>query len=256
MESLTGQALAAALQKPFEMDDIEWKAQASGKNDRGFWVLAVPYIKARAIRDRLDEVVGPENWKPERYEAGAAGGLQCGLSLRIHGEWITKWDGAENTDYEAIKGGISDAFKRVARVWGIGRYLERATANFAEVVQDGTYKANVQDGNHKQTVRWNPPGLPAFCWPNAGRVVPPKPEQPIAHSPESSAAAEEAQELRSRIEQTLHSIKEQNLKMADNKSAYLHFHRELFTCNGDPEKLKKLESAIYYFMKNGELEAA
>ncbi|MCP4396140.1 MAG: hypothetical protein GY801_02355 [bacterium] len=96
METLTGRELAAALQKPFEMEDIEWKAQASGVNGKGFWVLAVPYIKARAIRDRLDDVVGPENWKTERYEAGAAGGLQCGLSIRINGEWITKLDGTWN----------------------------------------------------------------------------------------------------------------------------------------------------------------
>ncbi len=256
METLTGRDLAAALQKPFEMEDIEWKAQASGVNGKGFWVLAVPYIKARAIRDRLDEIVGPENWKPERYEAGAAGGLQCGLSIRIDGEWITKWDGAENTDYEAIKGGISGAFKRVARVWGVGRYLERATANFAEIAQDGKYKATVKDGNQKRPIRWNPPGLPAFCWPNGGKIAKPKAEQPSAQAPESSSASEETQELRSRIEQTLLSLKEQNLKMADNKSAYLYFHRQLFTCDGDVEKLEKLESDIYHFMKNGELEAA
>ena len=74
--------------------------------------------------DRLDEVVGPENWKDE-YAPGPDGGVICGLSLRIEDEWITKWDGAENTDFEAIKGGLSDAFKRAGYKWGIGRYLYR-----------------------------------------------------------------------------------------------------------------------------------
>ena len=34
-----------------------------------------------------------------------------------------KYDGAENTDIEPVKGGLSDSFKRAAVLWGIGRYL-------------------------------------------------------------------------------------------------------------------------------------
>ena len=74
--------------------------------------------------DRLDEVIGPQNWRDE-YAPGPDGGVICGLSLRLDDEWITKWDGAENTEFEAIKGGLSDAFKRAGYKWGIGRYLYR-----------------------------------------------------------------------------------------------------------------------------------
>lgn len=38
-------------------------------------------------------------------------------------EWVTKADGAGDSDVEAEKGAISDALKRAAVKWGIGRYL-------------------------------------------------------------------------------------------------------------------------------------
>ena len=110
----------ARLADPFHPEDIEWRAGAT--NGDKSKALALAYITSRAVMDRLDEVIGPENWKDE-YAAGPDGGVICGISLRIHGEWLTKWDGAENTDFEAIKGGLSDAFKRAGYKWGIGRYL-------------------------------------------------------------------------------------------------------------------------------------
>ena len=112
--------LFARLAEPFHPDDIEWRAGATN-NDKTK-ALALAYITSRAVMDRLDEVVGPENWRDE-YASGPDGGVICGLTLRINGEWITKWDGAENTEFEAIKGGLSDAFKRAGYKWGIGRYL-------------------------------------------------------------------------------------------------------------------------------------
>ena len=46
----------------------------------------------------------------------------CKLSVRISGEWVTKCDGADDTNIEGAKGGISDAFKRAAVKFGIFRY--------------------------------------------------------------------------------------------------------------------------------------
>jgi hypothetical protein len=112
--------LFARLAEPFHPDDIEWRAGATNADKTK--ALALAYITSRAVMDRLDEVVGPENWRDE-YASGPDGGVICGLTLRINGEWITKWDGAENTEFEAIKGGLSDAFKRAGYKWGIGRYL-------------------------------------------------------------------------------------------------------------------------------------
>jgi len=112
--------LFARLSAPFQPQDIEWRAGATNSDKTK--ALALAYITSRAVMDRLDEVMGPENWC-DYYKAGPDGGVMCGLALNINGTWITKWDGAENTDFEAVKGGLSDAFKRAGYKWGIGRYL-------------------------------------------------------------------------------------------------------------------------------------
>ncbi len=109
----------------FQPDELEWRAiTISKRTNKG---LAAAYITNRAIMERLDEVVGPENWRNE-YRPGPNGGVVCGLSICVdrgmeQGEWVTKWDGADNTDVEAIKGGLSNAMRRAAVQWGIGRYL-------------------------------------------------------------------------------------------------------------------------------------
>jgi hypothetical protein len=111
----------ADLAAPFDPADIKHRKGPNGKQ--------LPYVTNRAIQDRLDSVVGPGNWKNEFREWGIGSpGVLCGLSIRINDgtrdpEWITKWDGAEQTDIEAVKGGLSDAMKRAAVQWGIGRYL-------------------------------------------------------------------------------------------------------------------------------------
>ena len=96
------------LTAPFPVEDVEFRAGATNKEKTK--ALALAYITSRAVMNRLDEIVGPTDWK-DAYRPGPDGGVICGLSLRIGGEWITKWDGAENTNFEAIKGGLSDAFK-------------------------------------------------------------------------------------------------------------------------------------------------
>ncbi len=107
------------LRDHFHPTDVEWKPIAiSKKTQKG---LAAAYITNRAIMERLDEVVGPENWKND-FRPGPNGGVVCGLSLRVvrddgSSEWITKWDGADNTDIEAVKGGLSNAMRRAAVQW-------------------------------------------------------------------------------------------------------------------------------------------
>ena len=114
------------LTQPFAPADLEWRLQVTNKEQmRG---MAVPYVTSRAIQDRLDNVVGSENWCNKFMvwqESGDAHAQLCGLSLYLEerGEWVTKWDGAENTDIESVKGGLSDAMKRAAVQWGIGRIL-------------------------------------------------------------------------------------------------------------------------------------
>jgi hypothetical protein len=108
------------LKKPFDPSDVEFRAGATNRDKTS--ALALPYLTSRAVMDRLDEVCGPENWQ-DLYTSGPDGGVLCGISIRVGEAWITKFDGAENSNIEAIKGGLSDAFKRAGVKWGIGRYL-------------------------------------------------------------------------------------------------------------------------------------
>jgi hypothetical protein len=100
--------------------------------------MAVAYINSRAIQNRLDDAVGVFNWK-NTFEPWHGDAQICGLSVydAERGEWVTKYDGAENTDIEPVKGGLSDSFKRAACVWGIGRYLYELGGIWVEVEQRG-----------------------------------------------------------------------------------------------------------------------
>lgn len=111
--------MLAALSAEFPREAISWRAQSVTKE--GNKAMALAYIDARDVMDRLDAVCGPENWQ-DRYEFHGPRTV-CYLSIRVGEEWITKADGAGDSDVEAEKGAISDALKRAAVKWGIGRYL-------------------------------------------------------------------------------------------------------------------------------------
>lgn len=120
------------LKKPFKPDEIEYRITAKSKDNKG---LAVAYIQNRAIQNRLDEVMGFNNWKNEFSVVDK--GKICGLSLRIDGEWITKYDGASDTNIASTKGGISDSMKRAAVQWGIGRYLYNLPSQWVRIDDKG-----------------------------------------------------------------------------------------------------------------------
>ena len=127
------------LAKPFAPEDLEWRLQQTiADKCRG---LAVPYVTNRAIQDRLDDVVGPENWHNEFkpwHGNGKKESQICGISIFFEGRgFVTKWDGAEDTDIEAIKGGLSDSMKRAAVQWGIGRVLYKMEPVWVTVEQRG-----------------------------------------------------------------------------------------------------------------------
>lgn len=150
------------LREYFSEKDLEWLPKNCKKNNSGeYQVLVIPYMNRTAVMNRLDDVCSPENWQDD-YFPGPGGGILCKLSIRINGEWITKSDGAENTNIESIKGGISDAFKRAATKWGIGRYLANLPKMFGIVRRDGAQytKYKPKDGPH-EWVRFDIPQLPA-----------------------------------------------------------------------------------------------
>ena len=124
------------LSEPFEPHEIEWRVGSTNKDKSKGLMLA--YVTNRAIMNRLDEVVGAENWKSEFREIHK--GIICSLSIRFTelGEWITKEDGADLTAIEPTKGGLSDSMKRAAVQFGLGRYLYDSISEWVEL-KDGKY---------------------------------------------------------------------------------------------------------------------
>ena len=120
--------------RPFRGNDLEWRIQRSGKTSKGsLWAIIVPYLTSRAVMDRLDEVVGGGRWQ-DTYDVIDKGFI-CHLMVQCGDHWISKSDGAPETNIENIKGGISDSFKRAAVKWGMGRDLYQCPTIYAEFVE-------------------------------------------------------------------------------------------------------------------------
>ena len=136
-----------ALSAPFDQDEVKAKPKVVSGNR----AMAIFYIDARCIMDRLDEVMGPGGWFDE-YEFLPDGCALCKLSLWLNDQWICKMDvGGESEQPDGgdrRKAAISDALKRTAVKFGIGRYLYRLPLVWADY-----------DPQKKRFV--NPPQLPA-----------------------------------------------------------------------------------------------
>jgi hypothetical protein len=118
------EALTQALAAPFERKFVKFRPGATS----GSRALAIPYVDARVIQDRLDDVLGSVNWQDE-YEFLPDGSVMCRLRLRLGGEWITKMDvggpSEQPDEGDRRKAAVSDALKRAAVKFGVGRYLYR-----------------------------------------------------------------------------------------------------------------------------------
>ncbi|WMT88238.1 Rad52/Rad22 family DNA repair protein [Pelagibacterium sp. 26DY04] len=112
------------LHRPFPAEAIHWRAQmvTKARQSDGYAALALAYLDARDVMDRLDQVCTPANWQSEHFDAGN-GRMGCRIGILINDAWVWKSDGAGDTDIEAEKGAFSGALKRAAVSWGIGRYL-------------------------------------------------------------------------------------------------------------------------------------
>jgi hypothetical protein len=178
-------SVAAQLARPFPAHDIEWRVQSSGtKTDGTPWAKVLAYVTARGIMERLDLVLGIGGWA-DAYTVGPGGGVVCRLSCKIDGEWVTKEDGAENTDVEAVKGGLSSALKRAAVKFGVGRYLYRLEEGWAVISDRGEYSAKTKEGNW---FRWSPPALPAWAVEGGGSSPSPVAVLPATVTERASAA--------------------------------------------------------------------
>lgn len=106
------------LAEPFSAKQVKWKPKVV-KNGRA---LALAYINAHDVMNRLDAVLGIGGWQDE-YTILNSGCVVCVLKCRIGDEWISREDVGEPGKVSAAKSAFSDALKRAAVKFGIGRYL-------------------------------------------------------------------------------------------------------------------------------------
>jgi hypothetical protein len=134
----------ALLFAPFPDKAISWRVGSTTKDkSRG---MALAYIDARDVMRRLDDACGAGGWQCE-YVDMSNGTICCRIGVQTpSGEWVWKANGGSATgdvDNEkeremAEKGGYSDAFKRAAVLWGVGRYLYDIETPWIELEQKGT----------------------------------------------------------------------------------------------------------------------
>ncbi len=103
-----------ALKRPFPIGSVSFRKGPGGSKE-------LAYITARDVMQRLDEVFGVDGWS-DKYEF-IGGRMMCNLTCNFGGTLVSKADGADDSQIEGAKGGISDALKRAAVKFGIGRYL-------------------------------------------------------------------------------------------------------------------------------------
>lgn len=122
--------LFQALLDPFDASEEKTKAGPKG--------IRIKYVTSRTVMNRLDEVLGPENWWDE-YTNLTDHSAVCCLSIRLpDGTILRKCDAggsagmADRGDDE--KSIFSDALKRAAAKFGVARYLYRdGTPEFSDL---------------------------------------------------------------------------------------------------------------------------
>ena len=112
-------AISAALAAPFEEKDLKHRPGRAG--------MTFTYADARAVAQRLDDVLGLTGWEFEVAVADAARGVVKGtLHIVVDGKTVIHEDfGYPNStqDDEPLKSAASDALRRCAAQIGVGRSL-------------------------------------------------------------------------------------------------------------------------------------
>lgn len=111
--------LFAGLAAPFDPREVRERSE-----QRGGRTLAMKYVQAGTVKNRLDAVVGREGWRA-RYRTLGIGessvAVECRLAIRLpDGSRAVGVDAGQGKDFKAA---YSDALKRAAEGLGVGRYL-------------------------------------------------------------------------------------------------------------------------------------
>ena len=186
-------------------DMLEWRVsrEVGTPGSRFHGVVVLCYLTSRAVQDTFDDFFGQSGWQlhQEPIAVGGDDGFRASILVRLpDGEglgvsWIRKDGIGACSDIEPLKGGASDAEKRAAVEWGLGRYLYRLPVTMVQLsankIADGIY----HKGKDGKAYYWLAPRLGGGEAPQTTRPPPgpaaedpqPPPETP-ARAPEPNHA--------------------------------------------------------------------
>ena len=143
------------------------------------------YQNARCAMNILDETVGCYGWQKKYDEV--KGVVYCSIGIKSpDGEWIWKADAGIESNIDAAKGEASDATKRAAVCWGIGRELY--TAPRITIDDDGYggngYKVGTITYNENREISYltlTKFGKVVYEW-NSNGTTQPTPMKPVGNT--------------------------------------------------------------------------
>lgn len=124
---------------------FKWRVQSYSKQKAQ--ATCVAYIDSRDVQDVLDANC---NWSDRYYEEN--GMLFCEITIYVDGREYKRSDTGSESQAEAQKGHSSDAFKRAAVKFGVGRFLYNKGLQYIaanEIKKQGNYPFPV-DNNGKR----------------------------------------------------------------------------------------------------------
>lgn len=160
IKSKSAKSMLLALKQPFDTRFLKVRIGARTKDkSKG---TALFYLDSREVQKRLDEVCGIDGWRSEMQETSE--GVLCTISIRMpNGEWVSRTDGGEKSQVAPFKGACSDALKRAAAQFGIGRYLYYVPNSWHSLLNDGKIFANI-DSVRDSLPEWALPSKQIQDW--------------------------------------------------------------------------------------------
>lgn len=130
--------ISLELRKPLPFNSHKWRAMQTAKDNRK--AKAAFYIDARDVMTRLDKIVGTE-WSDE-YQVLHSDDNKWVVQCRLTIAGATRADVGEGS---AAKDAYSDALKRAAVKFGVGRYLYSLDAKYWQEIDQ--YKSFTDEAN-------------------------------------------------------------------------------------------------------------
>jgi len=137
--------MVAALEVPFEPEQIEWRVMNTTKNQQPVRGQVVPYADQRAYTDRLNALFTPAGWT-RKYTIHTSANFErskdqkivakvlvtCELTifgLGSHSATGEEWADDDNAGTSAE----AQSFKRACSCFGLGRYLYYFTGTWVDL---------------------------------------------------------------------------------------------------------------------------